>query len=109
MVTTGAAALLRLPKAGRLAPGLPADLFVLPPLSAHPFEALVLADRGDVRLVMVGGQAALADAGLESIFRAGRSDASPVRIDGRDRLVYAPLVCRLRQAKCSEAGLAMVD
>lgn len=109
MVTINAAALLRLPEAGRLAPGLPADLFVLPPLSADPFEALLLADRGDVRLVMVGGQAALADNGLELAFDAGHLAASRVRIDGRDRFLAAPLACRLRQAKCGEAGLVIAD
>ena len=54
MVTTRAAALLRLPFAGRLEPGLPADLVVLPARQADPFDNLIAADRSALSLVMIG-------------------------------------------------------
>jgi cytosine/adenosine deaminase-related metal-dependent hydrolase len=109
MVTTDAASLLRLPQAGRLAPGLPADLMVVRPLSADPFETLILAGRRDVRLVMVDGRPAVAEAALRPVFEAAGVDARPAHVDGRDSLLAARLASRLRCSACSEPGLELLS
>ncbi|HEY7698515.1 MAG TPA: amidohydrolase family protein, partial [Vicinamibacteria bacterium] len=45
MVTSNAAGLLKLPEAGRIAPRLPADLLVIPPIGRSPAEALLGLER----------------------------------------------------------------
>jgi cytosine/adenosine deaminase-related metal-dependent hydrolase len=109
MVTTDAAALLRLPLAGRLALGLPADLMVIRPLGPDPFEALIMAERRDVRLVMLRGQPSVADAGLGSIFESAQIAARAVKIDGRESWLVEPLARQLRRAACAEPGLELAE
>jgi cytosine/adenosine deaminase-related metal-dependent hydrolase len=107
MLTTDAAALLRLPQAGRLEPGLPADLMVVRPLSRDPYETLILACRRDVRLVMLDGRPAVAEAALRPVFEAARVDSRPATVDGRNSLLAATLASQLRRAACSEPGLEL--
>jgi cytosine/adenosine deaminase-related metal-dependent hydrolase len=109
MLTTNAAALLRLPQAGRLAPGLPADLMVVRPLSPDPYETPILAGRRDVRLVMLDGRPAVAEAALRPVFEAARVDARPAKVDGRDSWLAASLAAQLSRAACSEPGLELLS
>jgi cytosine/adenosine deaminase-related metal-dependent hydrolase len=109
MVTADAAALLRLPHAGRLAPGGPADLMVVRPLAADPYETLILAARRDVGLVMVDGRPAVAEDALAAVFEATRVDTRPVKVDGRSSLLAARLAGQLRRAACSEPGLELLS
>ncbi|MEZ5418161.1 MAG: amidohydrolase family protein [Vicinamibacterales bacterium] len=104
LVTSGAARLLRLPDAGVLAPGLPADLTVLAGADADPFEVLARATRADVRLTMVGGQPAVADPALAPVFEAARLPALPARVDGMSRLVARWIGRRAAALAIPEAG-----
>jgi cytosine/adenosine deaminase-related metal-dependent hydrolase len=69
-VTDGAARVLRLKEAGRLAPGVPADLCVIRRLSPDPIETVTLARRADVALTMIDGRPLLSDADFASAFSA---------------------------------------
>ena len=61
MVTVNPAEQLRLCEAGRIAPGLPADLLVIRRLSDDPARALLAATRKDVLLVTIAGRPLVAD------------------------------------------------
>lgn len=91
-VTEDAARVLGLHDRGRLAPGLRADLVVLPrdlPLSQ--------ATRADLRLVMVGGRVLYADADLGEPL-----GLVPVQVDGRRKALAAELLGR-----AAEPGLVL--
>jgi len=100
MVTTRAADLLRLPAAGRLAPGFPADLLVLPARHPDPFVSLLAADRSALSLVMVGGDMLYGD-------RVLLSDAPsvPVVVDGLPKWLRRDLAERLWANGAPEPGL----
>jgi len=97
LVTTRAAALLRLPDRGHLGVGALADLLVLP-----AGLALSQARRADVELVVVNGAVRLADPRLPNVDTA---DLLPVRLDGRPKLLRAELVAALRAEDVREPGL----
>ena len=97
MITEAAARILRLPNAGRIAVGLPADLVVLPPAGPTPADALVRSARRDVALVTIGGRPVLGSPSLSAVFVARRTRAQPVAIDDSERLVS----CRLAHAIAS--------
>lgn len=86
-VTTGAARLLRLHASGRLVVGAPADVVVMQSPASCPFEALVAADRTDVRLTMIGGRPCVAGSDLAAVFDAAGVAARPASVDGEPRLV----------------------
>jgi hypothetical protein len=105
MVTTEAARLLRCGTAGRLAPGLPADLLILPPLADDPFAALLAATRSDLLAVVVNGRPLVAAPHLAAVFAARGRSATPVRLDGVARLLDATLARRVASASVREPGL----
>lgn len=109
MVTTSAACLLRLPYAGRITPGLPADLLILPPLAADPYHTLLAAERKAVRLAMVGGQPRYGAPELAEAFSARGVKPACARVDGALRLLAAPLTQRLRQCSIMEPGVELVS
>ena len=86
-VSTGAADLLRLKQGGRFTVGAPADLTVVQPNEACPFDTLVSATRQDIRLTMIDGEPRVADASLANVFTATNTDASPATLDGAPRLI----------------------
>lgn len=86
-VTGGAANLLRVPAAGRLAPGTPADLTIVRPLASCPFDSLVGASRADLRMTMIDGKPCVAEPALASAFLATGVPTLPARLDGHARLV----------------------
>lgn len=104
-VTVNAAGILRLPQAGRLVPGLPADLAVIDPLEACPYESLVAARRADVRLTMVGGAPLVARPDLTAVFDATHTAAAAVRLDGAPRLMAAWIAKRALRSPLREQGL----
>jgi len=108
MVTTGAAALLRQPRSGRLAVGGPADLVVIPPLAAEPADALLKTTRRDVRLVMIGGRPLVGDPDLAAVFRARRVKLRPLRVDAAPKLADSGLVRRLAGCPIVEPGVTPV-
>jgi cytosine/adenosine deaminase-related metal-dependent hydrolase len=96
---------LRLPLAGRLAPGCPADLVVFPALPGDPLEAVLAAGRAAVRLVIIGGRALYGDPDLTRVFALTGERAEPVRVDGREKLLAGWIVDRLRRSSIRETGL----
>ena len=108
MVTTGASALLRQPKSGRLVIGAPADLVVIPPFEPDPAGALLRTTRRDVRLVMVGGRPLVGDPDLASVFRARRVRLRPLRVDAAPKLADSGLVRRLAGCPIVEPGVTTV-
>lgn len=108
MVTTSAARILRLGTAGRLDPGLPADLTIVPPDPAHPDDperALLMARRRDVQLVMVDGQPLVGEPALAAVFAARRVATAGLVVDGADRVGAAALVRRLAVCAIREPGV----
>jgi cytosine/adenosine deaminase-related metal-dependent hydrolase len=106
MVTTGAAQLLRQPRAGRIAVGGPADLLVLPMRSASPADAVLDATRRDVRLVTIDGRPLVADPDLAAVFRARRLTPRPFRVDAAPKLGDSGLVHRIAGCPIREPGVA---
>jgi cytosine/adenosine deaminase-related metal-dependent hydrolase len=102
LVSTDSARLLRLPDAGTLRPGAPADLVLLPAGDSPP-----LVRRADLHFVMLGGRARYASAEFSSVFVATGIQAERVLLDGRPTLLARSLVVRLRANSIQEAGLAI--
>jgi cytosine/adenosine deaminase-related metal-dependent hydrolase len=107
MVTANAACLLRVPEAGRIAPGLPADLIVIPPLGEDPAHALLALDRSRIRLVTVGGRPLVGAPELSSVFAARRVATSRAKLDGQARILDGALVRRIRASSLAEPGLEL--
>jgi len=108
MVTTGAAALLRQQRPGRIAVGGPADLVVIPPFAAEPADALLKTTRRDVRLVMIGGRPLVGDPDLAAVFRARRVKLRPLRVDAAPKLADSGLVRRIAGCPIIEPGVTPV-
>jgi cytosine/adenosine deaminase-related metal-dependent hydrolase len=108
MVTTGAAALLRQPRLGRLVVGGPADLVVIPPFADAPGDALLQTTRRDVRLVMVAGRPLVGDPDMAVVFRARRVKLRPLRVDAAPKLADSGLVRRLAGCPIVEPGVSPV-
>jgi cytosine/adenosine deaminase-related metal-dependent hydrolase len=104
-VGSGAARLLRLPAAGRLEPGVPADLTVIRPLASCPFETLVSAARTDIRLTMIDGRPAVGEPELAPAFRAAGVASMPARVDGSPRLVAKWIGSHVARMHVREPGL----
>jgi cytosine/adenosine deaminase-related metal-dependent hydrolase len=108
VVTSGAARLLRLSDAGRIATGLPADLVVLRANSSDPFASLIEATRTDVRLTMVDGVPVAGDASLAPIFTAAGVATMAARLDGTPRVVAKWIGRRVAAMKLQEPGFEVV-
>jgi cytosine/adenosine deaminase-related metal-dependent hydrolase len=104
-VTVDAAKMLRLPCAGRLEPGLPADLTVLASRPEAPAQALVTSRRADVRLTMIEGQPLYGVPELEPVFDACRVAHAPVRVDDEPRLLARWIARRAAAMTVREPGL----
>jgi len=124
MVTTRAAAVLRQPRAGRIAVGAPADLIVVPPTvesgidGARPLQAsdgarrfpsgdaLLAATRRDLRLVVVDGRPLVGDPDLSALFQARRVSPRPLRVDGAQKLADSGLARRIAGSPIREPGVS---
>lgn len=104
-VTTNAADVLRLPRAGRLEVGVPADLTIVRRLAPDPFDALLTATRGDVRLTMIDGAPLVADCELEDVFQSQSKWHVRVRVDGSERLMAGWIAKRAATLTLREPGL----
>ncbi|HEY6921976.1 MAG TPA: amidohydrolase family protein [Steroidobacteraceae bacterium] len=103
LVTTDAAALLRLTDRGVLKPGARADLLVLP-----RGMTLSAATRSDVRLVVLGGRALYADAEYARLV-APPTHWVAARVDGTPKMLEGGLAAALRAASVIEPGLEISD
>ena len=105
LVTTDAARLLRLPQAGRLEPGLPADLLVLPAQRDDPYDNLIASERSSVSLVMIGGQAQFGDRALIPQVLGSPGDAANVVLDDRPKWLRRSLAEQCWTNRAQEPGL----
>jgi cytosine/adenosine deaminase-related metal-dependent hydrolase len=106
-VTLNAAAVLRLPRAGGLYAGAPADLAIIRSIVRDPFESLVSANRGDVRLTMIDGAPMVADRALERVFIARREPYVRAKVDGSERLLAKWIARRVSKMSLREPGLEL--
>jgi cytosine/adenosine deaminase-related metal-dependent hydrolase len=104
-VTGHAAAILRLGRAGRLAPGAPADLTVLTPTAPDPFDTLARSRRTGVRLTMIDGAPLVVEERLENVFGACRQPFRRIRVDGSPRLLARWIASRAARLRLTEPGL----
>lgn len=107
MITCDAAKILRLPQAGRIASGLPADLAIFPARGDDPFTAIIGAKRADLRLVMIAGQPCLGDLDMAPVFAAAKVATMIVKVDGVEKLIAASIALRLKRAAVNEPGLEL--
>jgi len=123
MVTTSAAALLRQPRAGRIAVGGPADLIVVvsPPTvrlkpdttydGARAFQvsgsALLDATRATLRLVVIDGRPMAGDPDFAPVFEARRVAARSIRVDETPKLAESGLARRIAGCPIREPGVAV--
>jgi cytosine/adenosine deaminase-related metal-dependent hydrolase len=105
LVTSTSARLLRLADRGALEPGRLADLLVLP-----RSLALSQVERGDLRMVVVGGEMRYGDADCAAAFSAATSQAwTDVSVDGRRKVLDRALAERLLRDGVVEPGLEWLD
>jgi len=105
MVTTNAARALRLPAAGRIAIGSPADLIVVPALKQDPAEALLASSRRDLTLVVVGGRPIAGSPVLRAVFSARRVRVRSITLDGVERIIDAQLATAMAKCGIEEPGV----
>jgi cytosine/adenosine deaminase-related metal-dependent hydrolase len=105
MATTGAAAMLRNARGGRLVVGAPADLIVVPDQRSSPGEALLAASRRDLRLVVIGGRPLVADPDLLPIYETRRVMPRAIRVDEAPKLAESGLARRIAGCPIAEPGV----
>src|SRR5262249_27893326 len=103
--TTNAARALRLPAAGRIAIGSPADLIVVPVLKQDPAEALLASSRRDLTLVVVGGRPIAGSPVLRAVFSARRVRVRSITLDGVERILDAELASVMAKCGIEEPGV----
>jgi len=108
MITDGAAAVVRQPRAGRVAVGVPADLVVIPPIAGTAAEAVLATHRRDVQLVTIGGRPIAGDRGIAGQVFAARSIARKLLcVDGVRKYADAALVRRIAGCPIAEPGITI--
>ena len=108
MVTTAPARVLKLPDAGQIAVGRPADLLVVPGTHVTAAETLVHTRRADVSLVAIAGRPLVADRRFCGLFSARGVEARPIAIDGTDRLAEGGLARDIARCSIQEPGVLSV-
>jgi cytosine/adenosine deaminase-related metal-dependent hydrolase len=107
-IGAGAAQLLRLEDGGRIEAGSRADLIVIKANATCPFDTLVGASRGDVRLTMISGEPVVADPSLARLFAATGVDSSPALLDGSPRLVARWIGRHVQRMHLQEPGFEVL-
>ncbi|OFW19251.1 MAG: hypothetical protein A3H97_00555 [Acidobacteria bacterium RIFCSPLOWO2_02_FULL_65_29] len=105
MVTTTPARMLRLPDAGRIAIGGPADLVVLPSTKTDPADALLAASRRDLSLVLIDGHPLVGSPAFEAVFGARRATTRPIGLDGAERVAESTLARTIAKCPIKEPGV----
>jgi cytosine/adenosine deaminase-related metal-dependent hydrolase len=104
-VTAAPARALRLPAAGRIAEGDPADLLVLPAREETAAETLLTSSRRDLSLVTIGGGPLVGAPAFRDVFRARRTAVRSILVDGEERLVSARLGTAIARSPIEEPGV----
>jgi cytosine/adenosine deaminase-related metal-dependent hydrolase len=107
-VTTTAARTLRLPDAGRLEVGVPADLLIIRALYDCPFDSLIAATRADVRLTMINGRACVAEPALSAAFSSTGERPMPAMLDDNPRCVAAWIGKHVTNMQLQEPGFEVL-
>jgi cytosine/adenosine deaminase-related metal-dependent hydrolase len=107
MVTSNAAAALRLPHAGRLHLGAPADILVIPCQGADIAASLLETSRSMVSLVVSGGRPLVGDEVFAPAFRARGGVSRPIVVDGTAKVVDAGLARRISGCPIQEPGVTI--
>ena len=105
MVTKNPVKLLRLHGAGKLSIGLPADLLIIPPKHADPFETLTACSRKDISLVTINGQPRYGSPQLSEVFTAFKTKTASIQVDGLVKLLDQRWASRLQNCSISEPGV----
>ena len=108
-IGSGAAKLLKLEDGGGLAVGARADLAVFRAIDTCPFDTLVGASRGDVRLTMISGEPAVAEPSLAGVFEANDIEHSPALLDGSPRLVARWIARHVLKMQLAEPGFEVLN
>ncbi len=105
MVTSWSADILRLPDAGRIRIGAPADFTVVPAKATTAEDSLLRCFRADVSLVVRRGTPVVGDPALEGVFSARNVHVRPIEVDGQRRLMQAGLARRIERCSIHEPGV----
>jgi cytosine/adenosine deaminase-related metal-dependent hydrolase len=108
LVTGDAAHILRLPSAGRLAHGAPADLIGLALRSKDPYQTLLESRRADLSLVICRGRPVIANPDMQELFTASRTAREPVLLDGVPKLMARAILRQLERYGVSVPGLESI-
>jgi cytosine/adenosine deaminase-related metal-dependent hydrolase len=108
MVTAAAARVLKLPEAGEICVGHPADLLVVPGTHDTAADTLAHARRADLWCVTIGGRPMIADRRFCGMFAARGVDARPITIDDTERVAEASLARDIARCPIQEPGVASV-
>ena len=107
MVTVDAALLLKLPDAGVLRPGVPADFMVLPAGAEGIPRNILNTDRSRIRLVVLGGRAQIGDADMRPAFAAAGIQCVEACLDGSAKVIDKALADRIRSCAMQEPGFEL--
>jgi cytosine/adenosine deaminase-related metal-dependent hydrolase len=108
MVTTAPARILRLPDAGRITIGGPADLIVLPSAKPDAADALLGAARKDLTLVLIDGRPVVGSPAFEAVFGARRTSTRPLCLDGAERVADSMLARAIAKCPIREPGVEAI-
>jgi len=108
MVTTVPARILRLPDAGRITIGGPADLIVLPSTKPNPADALLSASRKDLTLVLIDGRPLVGSPSFEVVFGTRRTSTRPLCVDGAEHVADAMLARAIARCPIREPGVEVI-
>ena len=104
-VTEAPARALKLPHAGRIAVGGPADLVVLRPLGDSAQDTLVRTERRHIELVAVGGRPIVGGSALRAVFKARRVSERRLFVDGGEKVADSRLVAAISASAIEEPGV----
>jgi cytosine/adenosine deaminase-related metal-dependent hydrolase len=108
MVTVAPARILKLPEAGEIAVGHPADLLVVPGAHDTAAETLANAARSDLWCVAISGRPMIADRRFCGMFAARGVEARPITIDDTEHVAEAALARAIARCPIQEPGVASV-
>jgi cytosine/adenosine deaminase-related metal-dependent hydrolase len=105
-VTEAPGRALRLPDAGRISPGRPADFVVLPALRDDVADTVLAAGRRDLLMVAVGGRPVVGAPSLRAVFSARGARARRMVIDGAERIAESSFAAAIARSPISDPGVA---
>jgi cytosine/adenosine deaminase-related metal-dependent hydrolase len=105
LVTSAAAAVLRMSDLGKVELRGPVDLIALRSNGGDPYEQLLASTRADLRAVVRGGLPVIADPDFADWFAAAAVNTEAINLDGRPKLLSATQI----PAAMLEPGLTFVQ